>query len=658
MSLVDRLAVTPIGLRIRARRGDVCSGTVLTTGTRCQFTPELGDHLCTSHAARRGYVPAALTASVAAYQIDGVGWQTWRAGNRAWQTEAWRLYDITGQLRFVSNWIANCVSRCRLYVAEVDESGEAGEEANDPDIAALAAGPLGSGPAKDEALRILAVNLYIVGEGYIVAQAEGGPSGDDLWFVVSGQMIKRTGDTLSIRRSMLNGGGDMVYREGVDLVLRTWTPHPADTDEPDSPTRSAIPDLRAIEAFAKRMFAEIDSRLAGAGVLFLPDGIDFPRGDTDPDQPQLPGGIDGFEQHMTRIAATAMQDRSSAAAVVPIMATLPAEVIDKIKHLTFWSELSEHLLPLKESAVKSLAQSLDIPPEILLGTSDSNHWSSWQQSEDAITSQILPVLARIADALTSGYLRRALEEMGKDPGGYVYAFDPAPLTTRPNRAADALSYHGAGLLSDEAAVEAGAFRADQMPGKEEWLRRLAVELLQNNPELLQDPTIRGLVGIAGPIAPLDPGSAQVGPDGAPADATEIRIPDPRALPAQPAQTDDTAAVVAAVAGAVRRALTMAGNKMVPHQARDGYGVVPRWEFHARVGPVSETKANALLGGVWEDLPELARDLNLDADQLRELVHGYCVALLTRAMTHDQELLRGALTTALRGRRVPVMEMAA
>lgn len=591
----------------------------------------------------------AVTAAVATVQLDGVAWHSYRFGSREWQNEAWRLYDITGPLRYIANWIGNSVSRCRLYVAEVDETGEAGEETDDPDIAALAAGPLGSGPAKDEALRLCGVNLYIPGEAYIVAEAEGAGTGEDQWFVVSGRQIRRSGDQIVIRRSMLFGGGDMIYRPDVDLILRSWTPHPADTDEPDSPARSAIPDLREIEALKKREFAELDSRLTGAGILPLPQEIDFPRG------PEDPTGLQGFTNRLMQAMGTSLQDRSSAEAMVPIAISMPGEFVDKIKPVTFWSELSAQLLPLREGAVRSLARSLDIPPEVLLGQSDSNHWTAWQTSEDAIAIQVVPILSRIADALTTGYLRRALEQMGEDPDRFVYAFDTSPLTVRPNRSADALNYHEAGLLSDEAAVEAGAFRPDQMPDDVERVRRLVEKLVVANPTLITDPGIQQILGIESigiapaPVPqPVDGGQP---PTPAPVDQ-------PTDIPEQPVQTDDTtpadttpAALVAVANLAVRRALSLAGTRLVPHTQRDRYPGTPRYQLHARHGQISAERADRVLRGAWDDLPDVAADLGLDPRQLEALLHGFAAELLTRGMAFDPHLLRGLVHAAVHKRRL-------
>lgn len=631
-----------------------CAAYAHTTGNRCRRWTVPGGRECATHALRVAR-PQTITASVAPVEMDGVGWQTWRPGSRTWQNEGWRLYDITPQLRFVANWVGNSVSRCRLYVAEVDDAGEVAGETEDPDVAQLASGPLGTGPAKDEALRLLAINLFVPGEGYIVAEADADEGGEDRWFVVSGQQVRLSGDRIVIRRSLLHGGGDMVFRPGIDLLLRVWTPHPANTDEPDSPTRSAIPDLREIELLRKREYAELDSRLAGAGLLPLPQGIDFPRGPNDPQ------GIDGFQAMLQRAMSTSLNNRASAEALVPIMFTAPAEFLDKIRLVTFWSELSNQLLPLREAAVKSLAQGLDIPPEILLGQADSNHWTAWQTSEDAVTTQITPVLNRIADALTTGYLRTALEQMGFDPERYIYAFDTSPLTARPNRTTDALAYHESLLLSDEAAVVAGAFRDDQMPTQRERLRRLAEKAAFANPTLLEDPAIRELIGLPAPppaIAPAaGPAPAPGTPAPAPAETPAPADETPRAIPIRPdeppndAPTGQAAALQAVAGLATRRALSLAGGRLVPHHQRDRWPGTPRYQLHARVGPISPAEADKALRGAWEELGAAAEDLGLDPDQLQRLLHGFACELLTRGMAYEPGLLRDLVAAAMRGQRL-------
>src|SRR5690554_3923169 len=96
----------------------------------------------TSQAAARAAPEAArargLTASTATVELGRESaWASWKFGNREWQTEAWRLYDIVPELRFLAGWIGDSVSQCRLYVTRVDETGEETGEVEDRRISEI-----------------------------------------------------------------------------------------------------------------------------------------------------------------------------------------------------------------------------------------------------------------------------------------------------------------------------------------------------------------------------------------------------------------------------------------------------------------------------------------------------------------------------------------
>src|SRR4029079_14655502 len=80
-------------------------------------------------AAAPGPPTTSLVASAARIKnLEGRAWRSYRFGDDTWQVEAWRLYDIIGELRFVANWIGSACSRVRIYVAEVDDNGRVQKE--------------------------------------------------------------------------------------------------------------------------------------------------------------------------------------------------------------------------------------------------------------------------------------------------------------------------------------------------------------------------------------------------------------------------------------------------------------------------------------------------------------------------------------------------
>jgi hypothetical protein len=615
----------------------------------------------------------ALVAATAMVELGaGSSWKTWKFGNTEWQVEGWRLYDIIPELRKLAGRIGDSLAQARMYVAELDERGEEVGETTDARISALAGIPLGTGNARDDMLRLAGVDLAVGGECWIVGEgaARNPEKAAGAWFVVTGAAFKKQGDQVKVRRPKILGGDSLTLADGVDILIRCWRPHPNDVDQADSFTRAAIVPLREIELLTKREFAELDSRLTGAGIMFLPEGVDFPREESDP------AGLAGFMAYLQRAAAASMADQSRASAMVPIMATVPDQVLehlDKIKPLTFWSELSGEISPMKDKAIIRLASSAEIPGEVLTGIGDANHWTAWLISDEGIR-WIRGYLGLVADALTRGFLRLALASMGvANPERYAFAFDTSTLAAKPNRLDEALQLHDRFLIRDDEVVKAGAFDPDQMPSTTERAAQILLKLVQTQPELILDPAVQRALGLptveAVTAAPAQPAIESGQPE---PDDTVDEAPNGGTAPDQPDPADGEARALTAALDAriaqlkaeppspervfnaackltVYRALELAGGRLTTPQERRGrWADVPRHELHHWVGPVTQDKALKVTEGAWNHLGVLAVDLGVDEGELRALLSGYVTELLTRGVRHHDDLLYAALSIAHRG----------
>lgn len=604
---------------------------------------------------QRRVPPRAVTAATATVPLGpGSAWSTWRMGNREWQMEAWRLYDIIPELRFLAGWIGDSVSQARLYVTEINTSGEESGEVVDRRISELAAVPLGSGSQRDDNLRLMGIGLAVCGESWVVGEG-GATATPENWFVLSPGQIRRPGGGVSVEvnRPMQIGGGVLTLRDGTDLLMRAWRPHPNDIAQADSPVRSAIPPLREIELLTKREFAEIESRLTGAGMWPLPEGLDFPRGEDDPE------GLEGFMEFLQRIMARNIEDQSSASAQVPIMFTVPdhmLEHLDKFKPIQFWSELSGQIPELKEKAITRVGAAFEIPTELVTGLGDSNHWTAWAIGEEGI-KRIKPYLATIADTLTRGFLRLALENAGiANPERYAYAFDTAPLAVRPNRLTEALELSDRYMITDEQTVLSGAFAKNQMPTAREKLVMILTRAFAADPlPILADAGARELLGIPGlPPAPPTPEPRALPP------APEAEDPEEENGPPAEAPDGPEAATVGQlrftlVRQMVLRALELAGGRLTtPAERRPSgkWGGVARHDLHTRVGPVTPDRADRMLEGAWGMVPYAAESMGFSPSYLQAFLHGYCVELLTRGMAHSDDLLSAGVEALTRPRLTP------
>lgn len=628
------------------------------------------DPFAIEHVERR----SALAGATAIVDLgEDSSWKTWKFGNQTWQDEGWRLFDLIPEHHFLTTRIGESVAQARLYVTEVDETGEEQGEVTDQAIARLAAVPLGTGSQRDDNLRLAGIDLAVGGECWIIGEGAGRSpeKAEGSWFVVTGAAVKRLGGKIVVNRPIQRGGSKLELADGVDILIRCWRPHPNDTTQADSFTRSAIVPLREIELLTKREFAELDSRLTGAGIMFVPEGIDFPRDERDPI------GIAGFMAYIQRAAAASMQNQGLASSMVPLIATVPDHILehlDKIKVLNFWSELSAEISPMKEKAIQRLASSAEIPGEVLTGIADSNHWTAWLISDEGIR-WIRGYLGLIADALTRGFLHRAIPAVapGADPKRYAFAFDTSTLAAKPNRLEEATALHDRFLISDEELVKAGAFDPDQMPTTQQRVIQVLLKLIQTQPDLVRDPAVQAALGLPQIESVGLPPTAEQNTDGDPDDDVSEQGPPNGGDPEEPDQaraiTDALNARIMELTATrvvappspevvfnasakllVMRALELAGGRLTTPQERRGrWGDVPRHELHHHVGPIPPEKALRVTQGAWNHVALVASDLGVNADDLGALLGGYVHELLTRGIRHHDDLLFAALSVANRGR---------
>lgn len=570
-----------------------------------------------------------------------------------WQSDAWRLYDLIGAARFVSNTVANAVSRCRLYIAELDpDTGEILGEADDDRLRPFVASPFGTGDRRRENIRLAALNLFVSGEYYQVGEAARESGERDRWYIVSGFDFEKkkggtAGSVLKCDRPPLVGGGQAQLDPGTednpgrDVVARVWTPHPKHAREADSPFRAAIPDLNILNTIKKREGAELDSRLAGAGIMFVPDSFELPEKNGNP------GTVQDLMDDLTEIAGEVINDPSHPSSLIPYILRVRGEDIGKVRVINFWSELSEALGDLSERKIRALAQAFDAPVETLEGSGDTNHWSLWRIAEETITTHYEPVLSRIADSVTTVYLRPGLDHAGLDPHRYAYAFDTTPLRVRADRFGDAVRLNELGLVSDETTRSAGSFTDADAPTEAETNRKFARQLIAANPELLS--TAPELARIAGLAPETDPVVIDADPTApAPVDAPD-NAPAPEGPPAEPGtEPEPPAALTAAADGgtiavanaAVLAALRIAGGRLA--KTWDKSADRSRLHLTLQAAP-DRAKAQRELRGVWDDLDEVCAGLDVDAAQLTNALNAYTRELLCRRRDHDPAALAALLS---------------
>lgn len=439
-----------------------------------------------------------------------------RASAEGWQEDAWEMYDLVGELRFITNLLANQQSKARFYVGTIAENPDDPPVPVTDQVLIDALEAIGDGPSGlSQLIQRLAVNLQIPGDSWLVGipkdmlpdadpnivvtrDADGSVRLDDLvWYTLSVSEVSFPSKD-EVELTMGDSGvTDKVKARADDLwLIRVWKPHPRRFWQADSATRSALPVLRELVGLTMHISAQIDSRLAGAGVLIAPDSaaraakraLGLPE--DGPDDP--------FTDALIKAMMTPISDRSNASAYVPLVWTVPDESEPHFRFMDFSKPLDAEAKSMRDEAIRRYALSADAPPDLLLGVGGMNHWGMWLVQEDTVRAHVEPPLALICDALTTQYIRVLMKEIGtysdEQIDNTVIWYEVEHLIVRPNRGQDARDAHASGAISDSAFRDALGFTEDDAPpmGLDPAVS-LALDLIREKPDLMSVPGLPAVV---------------------------------------------------------------------------------------------------------------------------------------------------------------------
>lgn len=569
-----------------------------------------------------------------------------------WQALAWDFYDDIGELRFATNWLANALSRVNLIAAippatQGDEPTPIDRDHCTPDqlravelVEQIGGGPVGQG----QIMAGIARQLTVPGVGYIYVEADDKDAYTG-WCVVSNEEVRDQNGVLQITDAE---SGEWVDIDPSDLLIKIWRSHPRKRHLPDSPVRAVLGPLAEIKLLSQRIAADARSRLAGNGLLVIPEEAEFPPG-----QGNAETGEDGdeFIETLIQVTQIPISDQSSPAATTPLVIRVPGEFVDKIQHITFYSDFDASLDGLRSSAVKRFALGMDMPPEVVLGLSDTNHWNVWKIADEAITLQIEPLAETGVQGLTLGYLQPALTAEQIDPQTAIVWYDTTDLATRPDMTAAATEAHARLQISNEAYLNYIGADASDAPDDDEFVRRLLIGLATANPQLAPMFLLAAGFDIDfGPAPAAEPAPTPT----TPAPAPPAPAPADDAPPAPPA--DDTApaddaalaaALVAAADGIVERAMERAGSRLrsAAGKGRGGSAAVPCVDvttLHCTIPATNYANLDHLLAGAWDRVPVIASRFGVDGPSLIACLDGYARGLIAGQHPHDYGRLMIAL----------------
>ena len=423
---------------------------------------------------------SALVASVSPERRQRAAGSTRSA--RDWQGRALFYYDNVGEIHYAATWYGNGMSKVRFYIEERDDAGEA-EESEDAEIAGFIDRIRDFAGERDTILKPYGQLMFLNGECFLFVSLN--EWDEEEWCVLSVMELKRVdggyerslpdGNTKVYREAKAGDDGSFSLGKDEAIAYRIWNRHPRSTYVADSPLLGVMNVCEEVYTLTQTISARSRSRLAGAGILAIPNTLGFVRPSGEPDDD--PDQVD-FVTELTEAMMTPIEDPLHAGSVVPLVVEGDPESIDKIKHITFhdpgdkWPEEG-----LRVQSVERLAAGLDLPIEVLLGTGDANHWTAWKIDEDAWKAHLQPFVEAFCRNLTAGYLWPSMISAGKtreEARRYRIGYDAAELIVAPDRTDDTLQLWDRYAISNERLVEEFGFCEDDMPDDEEIKRRIEI----------------------------------------------------------------------------------------------------------------------------------------------------------------------------------------
>lgn len=385
-----------------------------------------------------------------------------------WQLEALGYRHRLGEIRYASDFYARPLRRLRFFAGEIQPDGKVVETKNERvrEIVAQIRDPGGGTQG-------LATNygrlMFCTGEALLTNLPErtNGDGEQELesWEMLSTAELRAdiNGTYTRFPAGAQSSMGDTLP-EG-SRVYRIWQRDTMYSALADAPMRAVLDLCEELAILTLVIRARSISRLAGNGILFIPNGISLPG-------PPRPVGAENVQEdplltELIKAILAPIEDQGSAGSVSPLLVRGPAEAGKEIRHIKLRD--ADEAFPenaLREQTIRRLGIGLDMPMEALTGTGDMNHWGSWQSERDG-WRHAEPVARQYVDDMTSAYVRPTLIAEGiPNPEIYCYAYDASEILTNPDRGEDAKAAITVGAIGYEAYRDAMGWPAEAAPKDE------------------------------------------------------------------------------------------------------------------------------------------------------------------------------------------------
>ena len=349
-----------------------------------------------------------------------------------WQKKTMLFKDAIPEVGHAGKFVRNVTSKVSLNITVNGEESE-----------------LLSDILKDVPMGVLCESLFFVGEAMVKFKAtdvngkkyvEWEALGDKVYKMQRGEVLIKNED-----------GKWKPLEEGWE-VFRIWNP---DSDSRHCAYSTHKGMLDVMEGMYIHQLADIvmgKSRIANAGILYIPSDEFSESPDTDGGEPE-PGSQAHFEQMLRRAMSDSIKASGSDDSIVPLVFFGSSEFADGIRHVMMErNDDAEAFAERMQSYINRYANGVDLPAEVILGMGKSNHWSSWKVDANTWQYYIEPLCELVAESI----LRNVIQAPSTNAIVKIEC-DGSRAIMKPDKTDAAIRSYAAGALSGEGVMEYAGF---------------------------------------------------------------------------------------------------------------------------------------------------------------------------------------------------------
>lgn len=547
-----------------------------------------------------------------------------------WQRRAFAYYNMVPEIKYAGQFYSRSLSLLRLFVGELQDDGQI-EPSENTDITPYLDRIQDPGGGGREQLQATYGRLrFLNGECYLLVTKDP-ETEQEQWEMVSTVELRPEGSTYirysapSLQPESFVSPSDDDYEPLADkdaIVYRLWQRHPEFSQLADCTMMGVMDVCEELVLLTQSVRARARSRLAGSGILlingrYVPLPVEATT-DEDPD-------VDPFMNDLNEAMTASIVDEASASAVVPMVVRVDAPEVGGLdavmKHIQIIDPMQTYPeTGLRMELIKRLSIGLDMPPEILVGLADSNHWNAWQVDEQTWKAHLQPVANSFVNDLTTAYLQPTLRNAGiADWARYVITYDATAVINHPDRSRDAKDLYDKRAIGKAALREANGFTDEDAPTPNELNEMIGVQVRDGSLAVYGIPGLR-----TGGIEPA-PGQIETGGGGGTTQPTDQTGADTeKKPPAENGNAPDDPITSAAVEAFVERVLGASDLALL--RAREVAGA--RLRNYARRDRDCEKAIDGVYGVRVAPVVGRERAKKIGAPSDRELVAGAAEILLT------------------------------